>query len=138
MSKKMICPFCGQELEQEQGSDEWFYCVNAKCCYNHTTSYKTVWQALIQSKEEIECLKHNYSVVKEQHERGYAYATKTINRLESDLQIAKQALKKYASKGDWGDAMDENGSWINDSLFYANGYTVAETALEQITHDSKD
>ena len=29
----MKCPFCGAELEKEQGSERWWYCVNAKCVH---------------------------------------------------------------------------------------------------------
>lgn len=158
MSKEMICPFCQTELDMDIMGQ--MGCPNGKCKESmFMVGTKELWDALIQSqrdlgnaneeietlkqnleyeKEQNKCWEHNYSVKTEQHERGYEYAVKTINRLESDLQIAKQALKKYASKGDWGDAMDENGCWINDSQFYANGYTVAETAFEQITHDNKN
>ena len=54
MTDKLHCPFCGAELEKEQGSERWWYCVNAKCVHKYTTTHETIWQALIQSQKDLE------------------------------------------------------------------------------------
>lgn len=50
MTDKLHCPFCGAELEKEQGSERWWYCVNAKCVHKYTTTHETIWQAIIDGK----------------------------------------------------------------------------------------
>ncbi len=54
MTSKLKCPFCGAELGKEQGSERWWYCVNAKCVHKYTTTHETIWQALIQAKQDLE------------------------------------------------------------------------------------
>ncbi len=53
----MKCPFCGAELEKEQGSERWWYCVNAKCVHKYTTTHETIWQAIIDGKAAQDALK---------------------------------------------------------------------------------
>lgn len=57
MTDKLHCPFCGAELEKEQGSERWWYCVNAKCVHKYTTTHETIWQALIDGKAAQNVLK---------------------------------------------------------------------------------
>ncbi len=63
---------------------------------------KIVWQALIDgkkaqgdltyAKEELECTKHNYSVVSEQKEIAYQNYLKITDDLQKQLQKAQDAL----------------------------------------------
>lgn len=57
MTDKLHCPFCGAELEKEQGSERWWYCVNAKCVHKYTTTHETIWQAIIDGKAAQDALK---------------------------------------------------------------------------------
>lgn len=92
-----------------------------------------MWQALIQTKEELKDCQHNYSVKSEQHERGYAYATKIIKDLESKLEIARKALEEIKKVCD-------GCRWCDSNLYDptpSDGRRIAETtnkALEQIEH----
>lgn len=56
MKNNLKCPFCGAELEKEQGSERWWYCVNAKCVHKYTTTHETIWQALIDGKAAQDAL----------------------------------------------------------------------------------
>ena len=86
MTSKLKCPFCGAELGKEQGSERWWYCVNAKCVHKYTTTHETIWQALIQAKQDLET------------------ATKALENIVSDYEVdasngwlaanAKKALKQ--------------------------------------------
>lgn len=91
------------------------------------------WESLIQTKEELDDYKHNLSVKTEQHERGYAYATKTIKDLKNKLEIATKALKDIKRVCD-------GCRWCDSNLYDptpSDGRRIAETthnALEQIKH----
>lgn len=91
MESKLKCPFCGEDLDEDTLGD--FCCINPECkesiCFSGS---KLLWQAFIQTKEELKDCQHNYSVKTEQHERGYVYATKTIKDLKSKLEIKRNAL----------------------------------------------
>lgn len=121
MTSKLKCPFCGEELDEDTLGD--FSCINSECkesiCFSGS---KLLWQALIQTKEELKDCQHNYSVKSEQHERGYTYATKTIKDLESKLEIARKALEEIRKEMD------------NDYMPDFAVISEALKALEQIEH----
>lgn len=133
MTSKLKCPHCGETLRQSQyieplTGQNLYFCDTHDCypteCVIGTQS---MWQALIQTKEELKDCQHNYSVKSEQHERGYAYATKTIKDLENKLEIATKALKAI----EWfcyAPTMGERAGRMQQ---------CAVKALEQIEHKEK-
>lgn len=65
------------------------------------------------------------------------YTAEYVVKLEEKLEIAKEALKQYADKGNWQDCLDWNGceedsTIVEKGQFGENGYTIAEKALEKI------
>lgn len=139
MTSKFKCPHCGETLRQSQyieplTGQNLYFCDTHDCypteCVIGTQS---MWQALIQTKEELKDCQHNYSVKSEQHERGYAYATKIIKDLESKLEIARKALEEIKKVCD-------GCRWCDSNLYDptpSDGRRIAETtnkALEQIEH----
>ena len=94
MTEKLKCPFCGSELRTNMLEQPvmWY-------CPNHCIgSYEPkVWQALIDGKkaqEDLECMKHNYSVVSEQKEIAYQNYLKITDDLQTQLQKVQDELKK--------------------------------------------
>ena len=132
MTSKLKCPFCGVELDEDTLGD--FCCINPECkesiCFSGS---KLLWQALIQTKEELKDCQHNYSVKTEQHERGYAYSIKTIRDLESKLEIARKALESIS--GVRGNIEDYYGGVsIHYQQMVLHMDEIATNALEQIEH----
>lgn len=118
MISNLKCPFCQQELYQDYTGI--MYCCNEDCEQSADWyGSQILWQELAQVKQDLKNWQHNYSVKSEQHERGYAYATKTIKDLESKLEIATKALEKIISDYE----VDASNGWLA-----AN----AKKALEQI------
>lgn len=60
MTDKLHCPFCGAELEEFGGSDFplLHYCDNTNCNLYHIMGQYTLWQALIQAKQDLEIAKY--------------------------------------------------------------------------------
>lgn len=54
MTDKLKCPFCGVELEEFGGGDFplLHYCDNINCNLYHIMGQYTLWQALIQAKQD--------------------------------------------------------------------------------------
>lgn len=93
MTSKLKCPVCNRELVLDFAGENYL-CDNSNCVMDGVSMMQKRWETLIQIKENLDDYKHNLSVKTEQHERGYAYATKTIKDLESKLEIARNALKE--------------------------------------------
>lgn len=108
MTDKLKCPFCGEELERcsylSKGiTNPVFVCRNRKCKFVDKIIDSEIWQALIDGKraqedlkyaeEELECAKHNYSVLSEQKEIAYQNYLKITGDLQTQLQKAQDALK---------------------------------------------
>ena len=89
MTSKLKCPFCGAELGKEQGSERWWYCVNAKCVHKYTTTHETIWQALIQAKQDLEIAIDALKRIKEPTAWGSLY---------QEQEIATEALKQIEHK----------------------------------------
>lgn len=96
MAEKLKCPFCGTEL-QHWGED-FLYCENLGCPMSPQIELPiSIWQALIDGKkaqEDLECMKHNYSVVSEQKEIAYQNYLKITDDLQTQLQKVQDELKK--------------------------------------------
>lgn len=110
MTSKLKCPFCGEELGGNMAEP---CCRNQNCEMNAIPIPRTIW-------ETLDDYKHNYSVKSEQHERGYAYATKTIKDLESKLEIAQKALKEL-----WQATHYDTDGYLGKTI---------QQALKQIDH----
>lgn len=56
MTDKLECPFCGAGLEEFGGGDFplLHYCDNTNCAMYHIMGQYTLWQALIQAKQDLE------------------------------------------------------------------------------------
>ncbi len=96
MTNKLHCPFCGAELD-DTDCDSFVVCPNSKCKIGGDPMEKIVWQTLIDGKnaqEDLECMKHNYSVVSEQKEIAYQNYVKITGDLQKQLQKAQDALNK--------------------------------------------
>ena len=94
MTSKLKCPFCGAELGKEQGSERWSYCVNAKCVHKYTTTHETIWQALIQAKQDLVIAKSTLEYL------GYEFAPESPekNVIAEMRQKARDAVKYIEHK----------------------------------------
>ncbi len=94
MTSKLKCPFCGAELGKEQGSERWWYCVNAKCVHKYTTTHETIWQALIQAKQDLVIAKSTLEYL------GYEFAPEypEKNVIAEMRQKARDAVKYIEHK----------------------------------------
>lgn len=57
MTDKLKCPFCGGELEKEEETRKWFYCVNDGCPHKYTSIHETILCELIGAKKAQDLLK---------------------------------------------------------------------------------
>lgn len=115
MSNKLICPFCGEELEDAgiHSRELYFWCTN---CYmkqkekddNYTASPR-IWQALIQSRQQLKMLEPivaelqgradiNAEVARDSYDLVAQWYEK-YEQSKRDLQMAVQALKATYAKG---------------------------------------
>lgn len=92
MTNNLKCPFCGAELEKEQGSERWWYCVNAKCVHKYTTTHETIWQALLQAKQDLEFFKEEQDMAI----TALIERTKKLDKCQKDLEIATKALESIS------------------------------------------
>lgn len=123
MTSKLKCPVCNRELVLDFAGENYL-CDNSNCVMDGVSMMQKRWESLIQIKEKLDDYKHNLSVKTEQHERGYAYATKTIKDLESKLEIARKAL----NLAKW---------WLGSSCIATAEKTI-DKALEQTEHKVDD
>lgn len=128
MTSKLKCPVCDSELILDFMGEN-YSCDNPNCAMYDVSMMRKRWETLIQLREKLDDYKHNYSVKAEQHERGYAYATKTIKGLQSKLEIATKAMNQVMSMGA-----------KNNICYHLKAKTVKSilgNALEQIEHKEK-
>lgn len=50
---KIVCPFCGAELENTPWENDWYNCPNIKCEHVGQSIHKSIWQALISGKQAL-------------------------------------------------------------------------------------
>ena len=62
---------------------------------------------------------------------GNEYTRKALIRTQKQLEIARQALEKYADEDMWGTGHKWDVEYIQ-GLFLEHGYKIAKEALEQI------
>lgn len=98
MTEILKCPFCGEKLQTHTMTPgRTLICVNKGCPVDSAVMKRIVWQALIDGKkaqEDLECMKHNYSVVSEQKEIAYQNYLKITGNLQTQLQKVQDELKK--------------------------------------------
>lgn len=131
----MICPFCGQELRFAATAVVWY-------CRKHgfLSGNEKLWQALIQSQRDLQDKKEELEEFKKHHAMWEQIRNNTILALEKDLQIAKQALERYAKTDDWCYPEEErnpNFDYRRDWLS-PKSVLLARKALAQITHDNSE
>lgn len=133
MNDKLLCPFCGEELDTE---NYYVRCRNPYC--NETVEMdgtEEIWQALIQSQRDLQDKKEELEEFKKHHAMWEQIRNNTILALEKDLQIAKQMLeetKKLITK------FYNSHPTITVYQVLTGINSFATQALTQITHDNKD
>lgn len=101
MTDKLLCPFCGQELNQDD--PQIIECRNDDCKKSYFLyGSKELWQALIGKKEERDTFEQHYKclshVFKHQIEVN-DFLTDEANKLQKKLDIAVGALKTIRFRG---------------------------------------
>lgn len=134
MTDKLNCPFCGEKLQTHTMTPgRILICVNKGCPVDSVVMKRIVWQALIDGKkaqEDLECMKHNYSVVSEQKEIAYQNYLKITGDLQTQLQKAQDALKEIARH----DINEQRG----EPKSYVIGYQeIKELAIAAITEQEE-
>lgn len=127
MTSKLKCPFCQQDLRTVLDSP--FYTCDS-CGY---TGYKQLWQALIQSQQQLKMLEPivaslqgradiNAEVARDSNELVVQWYEK-YEQSQKDLEIAWEALDK-------ADRFLEG----TIGLCHSEMMAIIKTALEQIEH----
>ena len=141
MTDNMKCPFCGTKFDIMKGiSENVLGCP--KCKHIATIG---VWQALIDGKkaqedlkyteEELECAKHNYSVLSEQKEIAYQNYLKITSDLQTQLQKTQEALKVAIDALSKIDTFDCHGKGAIEIM--TGMVSIANEALYKITSITK-
>ena len=97
MKNKLICPFCGESLRKlhnkytgEPNCD--YECGNAYCDLYGVEMSESVWQALIQAKQDLEIARKALEEIRDEtgeDRAGFSYVVLAINMKET----AKKALE---------------------------------------------
>lgn len=148
MSNKLKCPFCGAELKKEMAGDietGRLVCCTKNCPAIDQNLFPDVWELLTTGKkaqedlkyveEELECAKHNYSVLCEQKKIAYQNYLKITGDLQMQLQKTQEALKVAI------DALSNIDAFNCDSKgaieIMAGMVSIANGALYKITSITK-
>lgn len=118
MTSKIKCPFCGEELQKTYEPEE-YWCSNYSCGKPHPFNLqgtKELWQALIQTKQDLEQSEKCCSAWETQ---ALDYKAETI-ALSGKLEIARKALKEL-----WQATHYDTDGYLGKTI---------QQALEQIEH----
>ena len=105
---KLICPFCQQELRQDQDGFYTCYTDNCGCMSfggNGASGSESLWQALIDTKNKLDDLSDKNGKLETE-----------LERTRKALDVAVDALKEITNN-------DYDADWQND---------IAQATLEKI------
>lgn len=103
MTSKLKCPFCGEEIKIAGERTTIMSCFNGECCGSGLYGEEAMWQALIQSKQQLKMLEPivaslqgradiNAEVARDSNELVVQWYEK-YEQTQKDLEIARKALK---------------------------------------------
>lgn len=139
MTDKLHCPFCGAELlsDPEYLHSEHLHCENPECIFPSSVElHISVWRKMIDGKkaqEDLECMKHNYSVLSEQREIAYQNYLKITGDLQKQLQKAQHDLKIAIDTLTW----IANNHLADNEIRIEQLRRCARDALAQINNKGK-
>lgn len=118
MTSKLKCPFCGEEIKIAGERTTIMSCFNGECCGSGLYGEEAMWQALIQSKQQLKMLEPivaslqgradiNAEVARDSNELVVQWYEK-YEQTQKDLEIATKALENIVSDYE----VDASNGWL--------------------------